>query len=64
MAIDWNNTPESARHRRHVNLTLPPAIVEKLDRLARAWRMSRSRAVERLVDPAGYAAPKKNDPAT
>lgn len=45
----WRNTPASKRHRKHVHLTLAPAVLVLLTRLAKAEGVSRSLLVERLV---------------
>lgn len=45
----WRSTPEAARHRRHVNLTLSREALVELDRRSVADGVSRSVLVERLV---------------
>lgn len=44
----WYSTPQGARRRRGIQLTLPPETVASLDELARVYG-SRSAAVEALV---------------
>jgi hypothetical protein len=50
MKYDWKTTPDDLRNRPRVNLTLRRETTKALDDLAAKWGVSRSRAVERLVE--------------
>lgn len=50
-------TPAIKRHRRNVMMTLPPDVLERLDAIAAAQGMSRSRCVEWLVRRARLSPP-------
>lgn len=45
----WYSTPDDARGRPSVKLTLPREVLEKLERLASLRGMSRSAVVESLI---------------
>jgi hypothetical protein len=48
-AIDWANTPEEVRHRRHVHWTLPADLIESLTERARKEGRPVSQLVEELL---------------
>ncbi len=48
----WRATPEKARGRKHINITLSDVAQRKLEALAKARGVSRSKVVEELITEA------------
>ena len=46
---EWYSTPRAARTRKGIEVTLPDAALERLEKIATARGVSRSQVVEALV---------------
>ena len=49
---EWFSTPETRRRRKSIELTLADETLERLDRMAKARKTSRSAVIDQLVKDA------------
>jgi hypothetical protein len=56
---EWYSTPRTVRKRKGIEVTLSDAAQERLERMAKARKVSRSVVVEDLIMGAPMRAPKE-----
>ena len=55
----WYSTPLDARKRKPIGITLSPEALDRLERMAKARKVSRSQVVEDLVMSTHIRPPRK-----
>lgn len=55
----WYSTPRTERRRKGIEVTLPDEALERLERLARARKLSRSAVIEALIMEAPIREPAR-----
>ena len=55
---EWFSTPEDRRRRKSIELTLSEATLDRLEKMSRARKVSRSVVIDELVTEAPIRRPK------